>query len=74
MPTPPKESIGGKSSYQNIAFDFVQKEYNYLLDLEAFRDSEEFTYLDEFEQAQILSEIDQRNRLYELLSARVDKY
>ena len=74
MPTPPKESIGGSKPHQLAAFEAVQNEFRYLTKLENLAKSEDFEELDEFEQAQILSEIDMRSRAYEVLNARVLNY
>lgn len=74
MVTPPKESIGGTKGHQTKAFEFSKTSYDYLVELERFMDTEEFTELDLAEKDLILGELEEQTKAYEILWERVDQY
>jgi hypothetical protein len=74
MPTPPRESISGTKGHQVAAFEFSKTSYNYLVELERFMDTEEFTELDLAEKDLILGELEEQTKAYEILWERVDQY
>jgi hypothetical protein len=74
MPTPPKESIRGTKAHQITSFEFAQKQFSYIREMEVFAESEDFTELSETEKAFITNEIEQQNYAYETLRQRVEDY
>lgn len=74
MPTPPAESIGGKKMYQEDAFTFSKKTYDYIVQLEEFQKTEEHESLSQEEKDSIAEELKALNESYETLNERVSKY
>ncbi len=74
LPTPPKGSIGGNKPHQLASFEFAKTEYDYLVFMERFIDSTDFTNLDQFEKTQITEEYENRIKVYEVLRQRIEKY
>jgi len=74
MPTPPKESIGGTKGHQIIAFEFSNKEFEYLKSQEILIASEDFSDFENSEKESILNEFEIRSAAYETLRIRVEDY
>lgn len=74
MPTPPRESIGGNNPRHLAALEFSQNEYNYLINTEVFKNSEEYQSISDDEKILIETEYDQRLGAYETLNKRVSEY
>lgn len=74
MPTPPKETIGGKKGHHVIDHEFAQRQFEYIEKLEEFKNSKDFADCPEVEQQYISKEIEQQNYAYETLRQRVENY
>lgn len=64
MPTPPRESIGGTKGHQLATLEFAQIQYNYIVNREAFRETEDFLELTDWEKVKIEEEIELQNESY----------
>lgn len=75
MPTPPRESIGGnKPRHQLVAFEQAKIQYDYIVELEDFTQSNDFGVLQTSEKDEINYEIIEQNVAYERLRQRVESY
>lgn len=75
MPTPPRESIGGRATaFENQAFIDHINLYDVLIRGERHKESEEFQELPEEEQEDFLNELDFLEQGYEILRKRVARY
>lgn len=75
MPVPPKESMGGnKPKHQLLAIDQAKSQYEYIVELESFTQSNDFGVLQTSEKDVINYEIIDQNVAYERLRQRVEGY
>lgn len=75
MPTPPRETIGGKLlPNQEMSFNHMNRMYEILTELEEFINSPEYINLDVFEQEFYNREFINLNNEYEDLLNVVNRY
>lgn len=75
MPTPPKESMGGnKPKHQVTAIEQAKSQYDYIVSLEDFTQSNDFGVLLTSEKDSINDEIIKQNEAYDILRQRVEEY
>lgn len=74
MPTPPKETIGGRKGHHVVAFEFAQKQFEYVTEMESFKETSDYDEMLELEKSQFDTELEQQNFAYETLRLRVEDY
>jgi len=74
MPTPPKETIGGRKLNENNSFEFHKLQYDYIVKLTEYSNSDDFLTLSMAEKVSISQEIDEQTIAYERLRERIDNY
>lgn len=75
MPTPPRESIGGKLlPDQELSFKNMNSLYSIVDELEQFNGSKEFSEMSEEDQQDYETELRELNIVYEKVLNRVNEY
>lgn len=74
MPTPPRESIGGNKGSHVLSFEFSRATYAYIVDMESFKESDDYNDLTEDEKMDFKAELTEVNAYYENLINRVKEY
>jgi hypothetical protein len=75
MPTtPPRESIGGNKGNHLSSFEFSRATYAYIVDMERFKESNDYNDLTEDEKMDFKDELTHVNAYYENLINRVKNY
>lgn len=74
MPTPPRESMGGTKSHQIVDFEFHKVQFEYLKELENFKNTSDFELLTENELINYEENLTNQTNSYELLRTIVEEY